>query len=76
VIASLYRIRHQSNGEKVAIQAVYLSLIDKAFGSKREFCHVSLLTRKSNESVGVEFHNEHIKATFGNPMVCIMPARI
>ncbi|MGL4756907.1 MAG: hypothetical protein ACRCXB_31550 [Aeromonadaceae bacterium] len=62
--------------EKVAVQAKYLAVIEKAFGSKSKFCHISLLTRKSNESVGIDFHSEIVKAEFGNPMACIMPASI
>lgn len=62
--------------QKVAIQAKYLSLIDRAFCGKRDFCHISIISRGSTQSVAIEFHNESIKSEFGNPMVCIMPARM
>lgn len=67
---------YDGENEKVAMQAKYLAVIDKAFGGGRDFCHISLKYSESNQPVGVEFHNESIFKSYGNPMVCIMPARI
>lgn len=75
VMSKAYAGDNKGN-ERFALQSKYLSLIDKAFGGRREFCHVSIKGNGSDGVAAIEFHNESINSSFGNPMVCIMPAKI